>query len=73
MQDTKYQIPCITVLDCFLFVVTLITVIVGLSFLLPSVPGPVDQAVMTPSVSKKQAPSPRQFQLSCPLIWHRHA
>ncbi len=47
MSDTKHQMPHITVLDCFLFVVTLVTVVVGLTFLLPSVPGPVDQAVMS--------------------------
>jgi hypothetical protein len=36
-----------TALDCFLFVVILVTVIVGLSFIVPSVPGPGDRAVMS--------------------------
>lgn len=46
MSDTKHQLPHISALDCFLFAITLITMIVALNFVLPSVPGPVDQAMM---------------------------
>ena len=46
MPDTKHRIPYISTLDCFLLVVTLITAVVGLSILLPPVPGPLDQAAM---------------------------
>ena len=47
MSDTKHQTPYITVQDCLLLVITLIVVVVGISFLVPPVPGPVDRVVMS--------------------------